>query len=213
MVRLELNSTLYIAKGRHRECYLHPDDDRLCVKIIYNATNSGLKESRREQAYYRFLEKRNIDWSVLPACHGKVETNLGTGMVFDFVRDFDGKPSRTLEHYLHHEFFDGLNNPVFCNALAALKVDLLKNRIISMTLKSKNILYRKESAETGRLVIVDNIGNSSLIPVASYSDFFGKRKIERTWARFINSLSEVQQTESLNGDIVNGYRQSCQYPK
>lgn len=199
-MKLELNSALYIAKGRHRECYLHPDDARLCVKIIYNATNSGIQESRRELAYYRFLKKRNIDWGVLPAYHGKVETNLGTGVLFDFVRDFDGKPSRTLEHYLRHEFLDGLDNPVLSKALSVLKADLIKNRIITMTLKCKNILYRKESAETGRLVIVDNIGNSSLIPVASYSDFFGRRKIERTWIRFINSLRKAQQNESILGE-------------
>ncbi|RWR02229.1 hypothetical protein ED28_09185 [[Pantoea] beijingensis] len=199
---MELDQTLYVAKGRHRECYLHPVDNHLCVKVVYNKESGGAQESRRELKYYHFLEKRNIDWRILPAFHGKVETNLGTGVLFDFVRDYDGQPSKTLEHYLSHEFRDGLNNPELLRALSELKAGLLKNRIITMTLKSKNILYKKESAHVGRLVIVDNIGNSSLIPVASYSNFFGTRKIHRTWARFINDLKNVDQVADTIDDTV-----------
>ena len=57
-----------------------------------------------------------------------------------------------------------------------------------MTLKPKNILFQMDSAETGKLVIVDNIGNSDFIPLVKFSAGLAKWKILRKWRRFEKSL-------------------------
>jgi hypothetical protein len=35
---------------------------------------------------------------------------------------------------------------------------------------------------------VDNIGNSDFLPIADYSAFFARRKIQRKWRRFEQSM-------------------------
>lgn len=38
------------------------------------------------------------------------------------------------------------------------------------------------------MVLIDNIYNSEFIPVSNYCRFFAKRKIDRKWQRFEDSL-------------------------
>ncbi len=167
--------------GRHRKCYVHPEDDNYCVKIAYN---SNPKEDKREQAYYRHLQKRGISWEMMPRSHGFQETNFGVGSVFDLIRDSDGSVSKTLMFYLKSERTEK-DNKELSQALFRLKEYLLSQNILTMTLKSKNIVYQKRENGSRCLVIVDNIGYSDLIPLCAYVPFFGRRKILRKWDKFM----------------------------
>jgi len=178
---INLDPSYIIAKGYHRECYVHPENENLCIKIV---VFGGLKESKREQKYYRLLQKRNIPWEILPEFHGVVETNLGSGAVFDLIRDYDGNVSKIMEHYLTSGDKPDTCDPNLSAAIDLLKTSLYQHNIITMTLKPKNIVYKKISPEKGRLVIVDNIGTSDFIPLCNYNTFFARRKISRKWRRF-----------------------------
>ena len=125
---------------------------------------------------------------MLPRFHGLIDTSLGEGAIFDLVRDYDGRISLTLGHYLASEQLTSLHATALREALQALKRYLLEHRIITMTLKTKNILFQLDSPETGKLVIVDNIGNSDFIPVVKYSARLARWKIERKWRRLEHSL-------------------------
>ena len=61
--------------------------------------DGGDKEIRRELKYYAHLGRRLKDWSGIPRYHGTVETDCGTGYVYDVIADFDGKPSITLTEF------------------------------------------------------------------------------------------------------------------
>jgi hypothetical protein len=182
---VELDPHALVGKGLHRECFVHPDNPDRCIKIVVSGNGN---ENRREQAYYRELADRGVSWDMLPRFYGLVDTSLGEGAVFDLVRDFDGRISLTLRHYLASEQLTTLHATALRKALQALKSYLLEHRIITMTLKTKNILFRLDSPETGKLVIVDNIGNSDFIPVVKYSARLARWKIERKWQRFEHSL-------------------------
>lgn len=65
---------------------------------------------------------------------------------------------------------------------------MLAWKIVTMTIKAKNILYQKLNQREGRLVIIDNIGHSDFIPVCDYIDFMAERKIRRKWRRFEATL-------------------------
>lgn len=179
---LDLSSSTLIGKGLHRECFQHPDDPAKCVKIVV-AGNSD--ENRREAQYYGLLARRGISWEMLTCFYGLVETNCGTGAVFDLVRDCDGAVSRPLSDYL-----ESVDEPPWGieqqlgDALGALRSYLLENRIVTMTLKPKNIVYQREKVGEGRLVIVDNVGNSDFLPFTNYSAFLARQKIKRKWRRF-----------------------------
>lgn len=182
---IELNPSLMIGKGLHRECFIHPDDKNLCIKVVVNGNQ---QETDREQGYYQLLQKRNITWEMLPEFHGNVETNMGPGAVFDLIRDYDDQVSKTLEFYLADKEYVEQNKDQLLFALAELKKYLLKYNIITMPIKPKNILYQELNDQNGKLYIVDNIGNSEFIPYCSYLPYFGNKKIIRRWDRFFIKL-------------------------
>lgn len=182
---LQLASTALIGKGLHRECFVHPHDPALCVKIVVAGTGN---ENVREQACYALLDRRGVSWEMLPRFHGIVATSLGEGAVFDLIRDYDGGISLTLAHYLSSQQLTAQYGATLRGALHRMKRYLLEHRIITMTLKPKNILFQRETADSGKLVIVDNIGNSDFIPLANYSASLARWKIERKWRRFEISM-------------------------
>lgn len=197
---IELDPHSLVGKGLHRECYVHPEDPSRCVKIV--VAGSG-KENRREQAYYAALERRGVTWEMLPRFHELVRTNLGEGAVFDLVRDYDGRISFTLGHYLASEQLTSLHAAALRRALENLKNYLLDNRIITMTLKPKNVLFQLATADTGKLLIVDNIGNSDLIPLADYSARLAQWKIRRKWRRFERSLRRDYAGNRAMGQVLS----------
>ena len=198
---IQLTEKDYISKGLHRKCYHHPDDQNKCIKVNYN--DGAEEETNREIAYYKHLIKRKISWDVLANYYGPVTTNFGQGHVFELIRDYDGKIATPLEKYLYDEQLTQQYYSALVISLKALKTALLKDRIITMTIKSKNILFQHLSSEKNRLIIIDNIGNSTFIPIANYVGFFAKAKIERTWQRFLSSLIKENQHNSLITKLID----------
>lgn len=182
---LQLDHSLLIGKGLHRECFQHPENPALCVKVVVAGDSD---ENRREAKYYRFLQRRGISWEMLARFHGLLDTNMGEGAVFDLVRDGDGQVSATLAHYLQSKELISAYGPRLEAALAALKAYLLRERIVTMTLKAKNIAFQRVAGGGGRLVLVDNVGNSDFIPASNYSAWLARRKIQRKWHRFEQEL-------------------------
>ncbi|OCG12281.1 hypothetical protein A9G09_10040 [Gilliamella sp. wkB292] len=202
---IQLTEKDYISKGLHRKCYHHPDDPNKCIKVNYN--QGAEEETNREIAYYKHLIKRHISWDALAQYYGPINTNYGQGHVFELIRDYNGEIATPLEKYLLDEeltkqYFDAL-----VISLKALKTALLNDRIITMTIKSKNILFQHLSPKENRLIIIDNIGNSTLIPIANYVSYFAKAKIERTWQRFLASLIRENKHNQLITQLVNEVNQ------
>ena len=184
---LKLESSALLGRGLRRECYFHPDDENKCIKIVVAGDH---KETVREQAYYRLLERRNIAWRMLAKFYGNVETNLGEGAVFELIRDYNGAVSKTLVQYFSAHNETDRHYQYFSQALLGLKQYLLKWKIVTISLKPQNIVYKKTNESEGFLVIIDNIGNSDFIPICNYIDWMATRKIRRKWQRFENLLAK-----------------------
>lgn len=197
---IEIDTHAMIGKGLHRECFVHPHDPALCIKVVVSGT---IDENRREAAYYAHLARRGVSWEMLPRFHGLLQTNLGEGAVFDLVRDYNGQVSHTLAHYLASKQLTADHATVLSTALVNLKSYLLQNRVITMTLKPKNILFQQHAQDEGRLVIVDNIGNSDFIPLANHSKWLAQRKIQRKWRRFEVSLCSAYSSNSNLEQLLN----------
>ncbi len=184
---IEIAKSDFIGEGSHRACYAHPENKDRCIKV--GALNS--KESRRERACYKLLQKRGVTWDSLSQFYGFVETNMGPGEEFDLVRDHDGEISKTLEHYLETDS-DSERSQLYYQSLkkafSFLKSDIYDQVILVRTILTENILYKKINEDEGRLVIIDNIGNTDLLPICDYSKFFARRKITRKWHRFERSM-------------------------
>ncbi|EMH4163479.1 PhoP regulatory network protein YrbL [Pluralibacter gergoviae] len=199
-----LSDTTPLGTGRHRKCYQHPTDAARCIKVVYNSESGGDKEIKRELGYYRHLSRRLQDWRGLPRYYGTVKTDCGTGYVYDAILDFDGKPSITLtefaENCRYEEDFRTLRT-----LLKSLKQYLYKNRIVTMTLKPQNILCQRVSESEVVPVVCDNIGESTFLPVATWSAWFCHRKQERLWQRFLqqpalrNALTASSSSQGKTG--------------
>lgn len=184
---LTLSPALLIARGYHRECYQHPEDKNRCVKVV---VHGGTEETRREQAYYRFLEKRLSDWRSIARFYGNFDSNLGTGAVFDLIRNADGSVSRTVSQYLENPQTLQAHLENLVSALVAFKAYQLENNIQTMSLKPWNFVYQLPSQGKGKIYLIDSLGHADFIPICSYSRFFGQRKIHRKWAKFIKLLEQ-----------------------
>ena len=182
---IELDPSHLFGRGTHRVCYIHPDDERLCIKITLRG---GERETQREIKYYRHLKQRNISWDLMPMFHGCVETNLGEGVVFELIRDCDGGISQTLESYLELPALTESDFVSLARSLRSLRGYMLEQGIITRRLKAKNILYNKTDADNARLVLIDNTGNTDFIPVCSYISYLAARKIARKWQRFESDI-------------------------
>ncbi len=174
-----------MGRGFHRSCYRHPEDSRLCIKVL---DGDHQKEADREIAYYRQLERRGVTWEMLARYHGSIETNLGLGQVFDFITDPNGETAKTLEYYMKsQELSDNLDSgdkEKLILSLQKLKCYLLDNKIITTEIKPRNIVCQRFNGQEFRAVIVDDIGNTEFVPFSSYIGFLGKAKINRKWERF-----------------------------
>lgn len=170
--------------GHHRMCYIDPEDISKCIKVIYNPSKHATQEVRRELAYYKRLQKSLKDWSGIPKYYGEVETNLGTGYVYDRTIDFDGKPSQTIQ-----ECYQDLKEPQQREEMLTLvkKLDdyLTKNHIVTMSLKPFNILCHRISETKIEPVICDNIGTASLIPIELVCPWFARNREKKMIKKMI----------------------------
>lgn len=191
-----------IGVGHHRVCFIHPQDSRLCIKVVYNHCDTADQELARELKYYAHLQRTLRDWRGLAKFRGKVETNLGVGYVYDRILDFDMSSSKTLEQYFT------LNNiqrtaEEMQIVLTKLKQYLSENKVVTMSIKPYNILCQRVSESEVFPVICDNIGSATLIPLEMYSSWFYRQKLERIWNRFekdplVQAMYEVLRKKNLS---------------
>jgi len=178
-----------IGKGYNRECYQHPENAQLCIKVNLPGTQS----SDREKKYYQHLLKRGVSWDMIPKYHGDIETSMGLGSVYDLILDDDGSVSQTLESYLNAKH----NFSALLQAFLSLKAYLLQQHIIIMTLHPRNVLCQRKGGDITKMIICDDIGNSDFIPICNYSPYFAKLKITRKWKKFETLLSTKYQINNF----------------
>lgn len=180
---IQLDDSLLYGQGSHKKCFLHPHNKNLCIKIAYN--EGGQKDLIREINYIDVLKRRHKDYSILPKYFGKVNTNLGTGYVFEIIRDYNNGRTQTLEDFITDLNLFSQNYSLIVRLLKELKEKLYKNEIITMVLFPENILFQKTDENTYRVRIVNDMGSAVLIPLEYHFKYFAHTKILRRWKMFL----------------------------
>ena len=183
---IQLDDSLLYGQGSHKKCFLHPHNKNLCIKIAYN--EGGQKDLIREINYIDVLKRRHKDSSILPKYFGKVNTNLGTGYVFEIIRDYNNGRTQTLEDFITDLNLFSQNYSLIVRLLKELKEKLYKNEIITMVLFPENILFQKTDENTYRVRIVNDMGSAVLIPLEYHFKYFAHTKILRRWKMFLEVL-------------------------
>lgn len=183
---IQLDDSLLYGQGSRKKCFLHPHNKNLCIKIAYN--EGGQKDLIREINYIDVLKRRHKDYSILPKYFGKVNTNLGTGYVFEIIRDYNNGRTQTLEDFITDLNLFSQNYSLIVRLLKELKEKLYKNEIITMVLFPENILFQKTDENTYRVRIVNDMGSAVLIPLEYHFKYFAHTKILRRWKMFLEVL-------------------------
>lgn len=160
---------------------------RICV-LNSRTIRGGQKDLLREINYIDVLNRRHKDYSILPQYFGKVNTNLGTGYVFEIIRDYNGNKTQTLEDFITSPTLFAENFDLIVHLLKNLKDELYKNEIITMVLFPENILFQKIDKNTYRVRIVSDMGSAVLIPLEYHFKYFAHTKILRRWKMFLDVL-------------------------
>ena len=172
----------YINQGAFQKCYVHPENKNLCVKIKIDENHKDLRVDR-EIEYYKKIQKKRIKNSFWAKYHGTVETNLGTGYVFDLVRDeTTNKVSKTVSEYLNSNNCPIPHN-IFEFEFQKLKNEMIKNKIIVRDITGRNVCCKILNDNSIELVIIDGVGHRDFLPLVEYFQYFTKRKINRIYEK------------------------------
>ncbi|PQJ27672.1 YrbL family protein [Rubritalea profundi] len=190
-MKIELNDDLLIARGTRRACYQHPDEASLCIKISTGTPNS-IKQQARECHYYRAMDKRGVDFSHLTRYEGAIETNLGTGHLYECIKDHDDTYSKSLTHYLKKN--NGQQKELMLQ-FSNLEDYLLKHGILFYDLNGGNIICKKDPQGKLRLVMIDGIGEVISFTFLNIFKFHRDKTIRRRWQRVVKNV-ELSLTRS-----------------
>lgn len=184
MSEVILNENLLIAKGGERDCYIHPNDSSKVIKTLHSEGNHN-NQNELESNYMNYLKKKKTNLSLVTDCYGFIETNMGKGLVFDRVLDYDKTPSKSFRYYLANKL---IPISIQKELIEELRIYLEKNRVLFVDTSLTNIFCPKISENKFKLIIVDGLGAKRTgIKFLFYklSKSYTQYKIKRQWAKFM----------------------------
>jgi len=80
-------------------CYQHPTNEEQCIKVPSD-NKKAKKRLKADLSYYKKLHAKQTDMQYIANYFGTINTNLGTGYIYQCIKDYDGTISKTLRSYL-----------------------------------------------------------------------------------------------------------------
>lgn len=173
-----------IGEGLFCTCYLHPEDNSICIKLP-TSHKKARKRQKADEAYYRKLYRNKADLTYISDYLGSCQTSLGPGHLYQYIKDENGKTSKTLNHYLANY---PQKTEELCTHLAKLGCYLLENHILVSDLHGNNIVFQHLSENSKKLMIVDGIGDRVIFTAPNFFNSIKAGKIIRRWNKFIRRL-------------------------
>ncbi|MFY9107654.1 YrbL family protein [Aliarcobacter cryaerophilus] len=195
---VELKKELLLGDGGERLVFIHPDDNNKVIKVLQPGIKIHNFQNELEFKYYDFLTKKNRDFSNITKCFGYIDTNLGKGLVFERVLDFDGQDSKFLRNCLNDNIFSEAQEK---EILEDLKTYLFKNEILFIDCSSHNVFCKKISEDKYTLIIYDGLGaRRDGIKLSLYmkSKLYTKYKIKKQWKLFIKNCEKSKASNLKN---------------
>jgi hypothetical protein len=199
-----------LAQGLNQFVYQHPHDPDLLIKTLQFEKaekrwllKQGFRVKRRYGVYSGFLRELQEYFAIrarMPGPHpsflqrpyGIVDTDLGFGFVVGKVKGRDGGLAPTLAQVVMR---DGLTAELR-GKVETLKKLLDDNWIITNDLGINNILYAWSESEGDHLVIVEGLGEHTLLPVSSLSPALNRIANKRHFARLVRSMEKFDRRRS-----------------
>lgn len=207
-MKLELLGVMPFARGGNRLCYVHPEKPDVCVKV--RRPDFSIIDLRKKKGFPKSLKplssfddnaeefrvlsdfEKSIGAEVFAhicRCYGYQKTDMGLGLCVELVRDHDGRVSKTLKQVIWDDGYDEqLQQAVEC-----LKAHWIRYAVPSRDLLLHNIVVQRSEKGIERLVVIDGLGASGILPSFLLPRWYcllkARRKIENLDSRIQDLLA------------------------
>lgn len=184
--KIVLSDKDFLAKGGERNCYIHPNDQTKVIKIVHRQEKHN-EQNKLEHKYYNHLIKHNVPQTHLSRCYGFVETNLGEGLIYERLMDYNNVPSVSFQVYLNEKRFSRSQEQ---HLVQQLKAYLFENDILFIDVDLSNVFCQEFEKDQFKLVLIDGLGARRLnwrFYTYLYSTTFTRYKIKKQWKKFYNN--------------------------
>lgn len=190
---LQLKNIEPVTFGAVRWVFVHPDDPDLIVKVIrtdaieerFGSKTKWYKRPRRYGIYLSYIReiqefvtihaKHNTYYHFLQRVVGLAQTDLGLGLVLEAIRSPDGGLAPTLRILIN----TGKYNQTTEDALERFFKQLLEADVIINDLNPGNMVYTYSEEHGHYFVLIDGLGNNSIIPLKSISQRLNQRSKQK----------------------------------
>lgn len=147
-------------------------------------TPKSMDANRGEREKFEKLNRRfeNLREAIpyLVEYHGRVQTDLGEGLVFKAIKNYDGKMSETISSavktggYIKATLLDALSKLESVRGDSTIYNDVGSNNLVIQVLDAKHSKYK--------LWVIDGINCRALIPITEYIEMYSRvRKAKKIW--------------------------------
>lgn len=196
----ELSKHDPIAAGGEKIVFVHPDSDKLLIKVwkteYFEETRKLyplLCRFRRLPRYITLtkeivehiaLREQNIETRYLQKFYGLVDTDLGLGMVVDAVRDRDGELAKSLNQLVEEKKFTHQNQ----KALDQLFSWLEENYVIVRDFSTNNVVWDDVNKH---FVVIDGIGARERLSLRELSNRYNKYSMKKKIMKLKSRLEKA----------------------
>ncbi|QBG46588.1 hypothetical protein EGM51_03945 [Verrucomicrobia bacterium S94] len=199
---IELDESLFISKGSHRETYRHPQDENMCLKVVipgslerrrsknrkwYKRLRSLSKfdETNKELPAYQEIERQGIQMTHIPKFYGMVDTNRGRGMLLELIQNEDGTRARSLRDHLDQA--KDINR--YEKPLLELGQYLIESALVIRDFSVRDLLVKEFRDGHLKMYVVDGFGGHTMIPLNRIR-IFAHAAARRRVRRFFRNIAQ-----------------------
>lgn len=190
---IHLDNSLLLGQGNERQCYIHPDNPALCIKV-YQPGMVVRSQNSIEYAYLKYLECKKVPFTHIPQCHSWIQTNKGRGLLIDRVLDQDGTPSISMEEALISNL---ISKPKAKQLLKELGDYLIQHKICISDINVDQVLLKKMGNQWIPMII-DGIGSryfyTPKLPLIMLFPSIGLKKTLTNWPQLIQKMMNIPVT-------------------
>ncbi|MCG3711428.1 YrbL family protein [Aliarcobacter butzleri] len=200
-----LNDSLLIGKGGGRACYIDPRDETKIIKVSYTKEGDSNSQNQIDYIYINYLKKQKRDLSYISSCYEYVKTNLGKGLVFDRVLNYDKTSSKSFRYLIANKMINLEEQKIL---LSELKNYLEKNEILFADNSLTNILCKEVREKQYKLIIIDGLGAKRIgLKFWLYlrSRIYKKYKIKKQWTKFMLMYQKDLKRIALNKNPITRF--------
>ncbi len=204
---IRLKDQTPVASGALQIVYQHPREPDLLVKVLqldkmrrrWLRKSRGLPIRRRFGFYNAWVRELNEYIAIrsrapegeypefLQRHYGLTETDLGLGLLVGKVKGRDGALAPTLGQVVSKH---GLSADLR-GKIADLRRRVEALNLVTTDISVNNILLAWSERHGDHLVIIEGLGDNTLIPIKSMSRHLNRRSIRRHFARTLAGLEGI----------------------